>query len=228
MVPCGMAPARASCLTIAGWPSATVDAPAGDAQPSVYGSRRGADPAPPRVSPGRATGARRANARACGDICSRYPCKPEQTPNHSRPGGPVGVGNVSDSRPEHPAPSARLTTPGRISAPVPGWAHLVRIASVAALASDPPGSFACRARWGRLAWHDVRGPRAFVQLLWALEELSATLCEVCGAPAVVRDTWERGVHTLCPRHAVAIAAAGPRADDVFDAGWAALNDEPGS
>jgi len=137
----------------------------------------------------------------------------------------VGPGNLSDSQPErHPSPTM-LPVRARVSAPVPGWTHLVRIASVAALASDPPGSFACRVRWGRLAWHDVRGPRAFVELLWALEELSATLCEVCGGPAVARETWERGVHTLCPRHAVAVAAAGPRADDVFDGGWAALDDE---
>jgi hypothetical protein len=68
----------------------------------------------------------------------------------------------------------------------------------------------------------VRGPRAFVELLWALEELSATLCEVCGAPAVQRETWERGIHTLCPRHAVAIAVAGPNASEIYDRGWSML------
>lgn len=107
-------------------------------------------------------------------------------------------------------------------APVPGWVAVVRVASAAAAASDPPATFLCRARWGRLAWYDVRGPRPFVELLWALEELSATLCEVCGAPAVQRETWERGIHTLCPRHAVAVAAAGPDASHVYDRGWALL------
>lgn len=107
-------------------------------------------------------------------------------------------------------------------APVPGWVGIVRVAAAAAAASDPPGSFHCRARWGRLSWYDVRGPRPFVELLWALEELSASLCEVCGAPAVSRETWERGVHTLCPRHAVAIAAAGPNANEVYDRGWSML------
>jgi hypothetical protein len=107
-------------------------------------------------------------------------------------------------------------------APVPGWVGIVRVAAAAAAASEPPGSFLCRARWGRLSWYDVRGPRPFVEILWALEELSATLCEVCGGPAVVRDTWERGVHTLCPRHAVAVAAAGPNATDVYERGWASL------
>ena len=108
-------------------------------------------------------------------------------------------------------------------APVPGWVGVVRIARSAAAESDPPASFRCRAQWGRLAWYDVRGPRAFVELLWALEELSATLCEVCGAPAVARETWERAVHTLCPRHAVAIAVAGPNANRVYDRGWAAVS-----
>jgi hypothetical protein len=111
-------------------------------------------------------------------------------------------------------------------APVPGWVGIVRLAAVAAAASDPPGSFMCRARWGKLSWYDVRGTRAFVELLWALEELSATLCEVCGAPAVARDTWERSVHTLCPRHAVAVAAAGPNAHTVYDRGWASLGEQP--
>ena len=112
------------------------------------------------------------------------------------------------------------------TAPVPGWVGVVRIATAAAAASDPPASFSCRARWGRLSWYDVRGPRPFVELLWALEELSATLCEVCGAPAVARETWERAVHTLCPRHAVAIAAAGPNASQVYDRGWASLSAQP--
>jgi hypothetical protein len=112
-------------------------------------------------------------------------------------------------------------------APVPGWVGIIRLAAAAAAASEPPASFLCKARWGRLAWYDVRGSRAFVELLWALEELSATLCEVCGAPAVSRDTWERGVHTLCPRHAVAVAAAGPNANTVYDRGWASLGEPSG-
>jgi hypothetical protein len=108
-------------------------------------------------------------------------------------------------------------------APVPGWVGIVRVATAAAAASDPPASFLCRVRWGRLAWYEVHGSPPFVELLWALEELSATLCEVCGAPAVPRETWERAIHTLCPRHAVAIAAAGPQAHQVYDRGWAAIN-----
>jgi len=128
----------------------------------------------------------------------------------------------SDSEVGRPAPAIESAVVANELAPVPGWVGIVRVASAAAAASEPPGSFLCRARWGRLAWYDVRGPRPFVELLWALEELSATLCEVCGAPAVARDTWERGVHTLCPRHAVAVAAAGPNAQDVYDRAWASL------
>lgn len=136
---------------------------------------------------------------------------------------------MSPSRPsepevECPIPAVR-SEGGRPQelAPVPGWVGIVRVASAAAAASEPPGSFACRAQWGRLAWYDVRGPRPFIELLWALEELSATLCEVCGAPAVPRETWEREVHTLCPRHAVAVAAAGPHTAEVYARGWASVD-----
>jgi hypothetical protein len=132
----------------------------------------------------------------------------------------------SDSEIDRPAPAVEVADRGRGTAPVPGWVGVVRIAAAAAAASDPPASFSCRARWGRLSWYDVRGPRAFVELLWALEELSATLCEVCGAPAVARETWERAVHTLCPRHAVAVAALGPNASQVYDRGWAAVSSQP--
>jgi hypothetical protein len=127
-----------------------------------------------------------------------------------------------DSEIDRPAPAIEgVARSGELS-PVPGWVGIVRVAAAAAAASDPPASFLCRARWGRLAWYDVRGPRSFVELLWALEELSATLCELCGAPAVQRETWERGIHTLCPRHAVDIAVAGPKAGDVYDRAWALL------
>lgn len=129
-----------------------------------------------------------------------------------------------DSEVERPEPAVETASSVAEPAPVPGWVGIVRVASAAAAASEPPASFRCGIRWGRLAWYDVRGPRAFVELLWALEELSATLCEVCGAPAVARETWERGVHTLCPRHAVAIAVAGPRAAAVYDHAWAALGE----
>jgi len=134
----------------------------------------------------------------------------------------VGSPRSTDSEIERPAPAVEVAVRAAELAPVPGWVGIVRIASAAAAASEPPGSFHCTVRWGRLSWYDVHGPRPFVELLWALEELSATLCEVCGAPAVVRDTWERGVHTLCPRHAVAIVVAGPRANDVYDHGWASI------
>ena len=129
-----------------------------------------------------------------------------------------------DSEVERASPVIEGEGRGADRAPVPGWVGIVRLATAAAAASDPPASFSCRARWGRLSWYDVRGTRAFVELLWALEELSATLCEVCGAPAVARDTWERAVHTLCPRHAVAVAAAGPNANTVYDRGWASLEE----
>lgn len=138
----------------------------------------------------------------------------------------MAASGSSDSEVNRPAPAVEARGPQGEIAPVPGWVGLVRIASVAAGASEPPASFRCRARWGKLTWYDVRGPRAFVELLWALEELSATLCEVCGAPAVGRETWERTVHTLCPRHAVAIAAAGPNASQVYDGGWASLPTQP--
>lgn len=130
----------------------------------------------------------------------------------------------NDSEIPRPDPAVEAGSRRTGLAPVPGWVGIVRVASAAAAASDPPASFACRAQWGRLAWYDVRGPRPFIELLWALEELSATLCEVCGAPAVQRETWERGIHTLCPRHAVAIAAAGPKADLVYERAWASLAD----
>ena len=122
-----------------------------------------------------------------------------------------------DSEIERPAPAIEGVARESDLSPVPGWVGIVRVASAAAAASDPPASFLCRARWGRIAWYNVHGPRAFVELLWALEELSATLCEVCGAPAVPRETWERGIHTLCPRHAVAIAVAVGGARDLVEA-----------
>lgn len=127
-----------------------------------------------------------------------------------------------DSEIDRPATAADGVARSSELSPVPGWVGLVRVASAAAAASEPPASFLCRARWGRLAWYNVRGPRPFVELLWALEELSATLCEVCGAPAVPRETWERGIHTLCPRHAVAVAVAGPNAGEVYDHAWATV------
>jgi len=136
----------------------------------------------------------------------------------------VGPTRTGDSEIDRPRPVVEGDQRGAEQAPVPGWVGIVRVASAAAAASEPRASFACRARWGRLSWYDVHGSRAFVELLWALEELSATLCEVCGAPAAARDTWERGVHTLCPRHAVAVAAAGPNADTVYDRGWASLGE----
>jgi hypothetical protein len=127
-----------------------------------------------------------------------------------------------DSEIDRPATAADGVARSSELSPVPGWVGLVRVASAAAAASEPPASFLCRARWGRLAWYNVRGPRPFVELLWALEELSATLCEVCGAPAGPRETWERGIHTLCPRHAVAVAVAGPNAGEVYDHAWATV------
>jgi len=139
---------------------------------------------------------------------------------------PAGSADSSDSEMVRPPVAVEPVGGGTAESPVPGWVGVVRIATAAAAASDPPASFACRVRWGRLSWYDVRGPRPFVELLWALEELSATLCEVCGAPAVARETWERAVHTLCPRHAVAIAAAGPNASQVYDRGWASLPPQP--
>ena len=123
-----------------------------------------------------------------------------------------------------PVGTSRATASGLAVdlAPVPGWVTLVQLALDAALATDPPATFACRARWGRLAWIDVRGAAAFVELLWALEELSATLCELCGAPAVNREGWDGVVRTLCPRHAVDVTAAGPRAPEVYARAWEAL------
>ena len=137
----------------------------------------------------------------------------------------MGSPRSSDSEIVKPAAAVEESRSRSGLSPVPGWVGLVRIASVAAAASEPPASFQCRVRWGRIAWYEVRGPRAFVELLWALEELSATLCEVCGAPAVARESWDRSVHTLCPRHAVAIVAAGPRATAVYDGAWQALGDQ---
>ena len=137
----------------------------------------------------------------------------------------MGSPRSSDSEIERPDPAVEASGLRRELAPVPGWVGVVRIASVAAAASEPPASFQCRVRWGRLAWYDVRGPRAFVELLWALEELSATICEVCGAPAIGRESWDSSIHTLCPRHAVAIVAAGPHATAVYDRAWQALGDQ---
>lgn len=131
----------------------------------------------------------------------------------------------SDSEVERPTPAVEAHGTRNELAPVPGWVGIVRVASVAAAASEPPASFQCRVRWGRLSWYDVRGPRAFVELLWALEELSATVCEVCGAPAVARESWDRAVHTLCPRHAVDVVAAGPQATRVYDRAWGSLGEQ---
>jgi hypothetical protein len=136
----------------------------------------------------------------------------------------VGSSRFSDAEIERPERAVETNGVRNEIAPVPGWVGIVRVASVAASASEPPASFRCGVRWGRLAWSEVRGPRAFVELLWALEELSATLCEVCGAPAVARETWERGVHTLCPRHAVAVVSAGPHASVVYDRAWGSLRE----
>jgi hypothetical protein len=107
-------------------------------------------------------------------------------------------------------------------APVPGWARVVALARAAARAAEPPCEFACEARDGRLAWRDVRGSAAFLDLLWILEELSGALCEVCGAPGCARERWGGWVRTLCPRHAVDIAAAGPRFGEVYARGWRSL------
>ena len=104
-------------------------------------------------------------------------------------------------------------------APVPGWARLVAIAHAAARAAEPPCTFGCEARDGRLTWREVRGSPAFLDLLWLLEELSTTLCEVCGGPACTRARWGGWVRTLCPRHAVDIAVAGPRFADVYARAW---------
>ena len=113
--------------------------------------------------------------------------------------------------------------PALTLAPVPGWVTLVQVALDAAVAADPPATFGCRVRWGRLAWEDVSGgTAAFVELLWALEELSATLCDLCGAPGVTREGWDGVVRTLCPRHAVEVTAAGPRAREVYACAWRAL------
>lgn len=136
----------------------------------------------------------------------------------------MGSAGFGDSEVDRPAPVNEPTRGASELSPVPGWVPIVRVASVAAAASQPAASFHCRARWGKLAWYDVKGPRAFVELLWALEELSATLCEVCGAPAVQRETWERAIHTLCPRHAVDVAVAGPNAGEVYDRAWGRLAD----
>jgi len=151
---------------------------------------------------------------SCGYICSLYSCSP-RTYTEFRESG-------VDSEVDRPALVIDGVARASELSPVPGWVGIVRVAAAAAAASDPPASFLCRAQWGRLAWYDVRGPRPFVELLWALEELSATLCEVCGAPAFQRETWERGVHTLCPRHAVDVAVAGPKVGDVYDRAWAQL------
>ena len=111
---------------------------------------------------------------------------------------------------------------GPDDAPAPGWAPLLAIAHAAARAAEPPCAFACEARDGRLAWREVRGSPAFRDLLCLLEELSAALCEVCGAPGCTRERWGGWVRTLCPRHAVEIAAAGARFGDVYAQGWRSL------
>ena len=113
-------------------------------------------------------------------------------------------------------------------APVPGWAGIVAIARVAAQAADPPCAFRCEARDGRLTWRDVRGSPAFLDLLWILEELSASLCEVCGGPGCARERWGGWVRTLCPRHVVDVAAAGPRFVDVYAQGWRDLREGAGA
>jgi hypothetical protein len=134
--------------------------------------------------------------------------------------GPAVEGACEDARATGRGADAAGASPSE--APVPGWAGIVALARTAAGASEPAGAFACEARHGRLAWRDVRGPAPFVDLLWILEELSAAMCELCGAPARPRPTWDGHLRTLCPRHAVAVVAAGPRVAEVYDAAWAAL------
>lgn len=127
----------------------------------------------------------------------------------------MGVTDGAAPRPIPPDPAPD-------DAPVPGWTRVVALARAAARAAEPPCAFACEARDGRLAWRAVRGSPAFLDLLWLLEELSATLCEVCGAPGCARGRWGGWVRTLCPRHAVDVAAAGPRVADVYARGWRAV------
>ena len=75
-----------------------------------------------------------------------------------------------DSEIDRPAPAIEgVAHTGELS-PVPGWVGIVRVASAAAAASDPPASFLCRAQWGRLAWYNVRGSGPFVELLFKMPD----------------------------------------------------------
>ena len=120
------------------------------------------------------------------------------------------------------APTRYRRPDPRDLAPAPGWVGVVDVALTAALALEPPGSFACSSSFGRIRWERVSGPPPFVELLWALEELSAALCELCGAPGMPRERRGMGVRTLCPAHSVAFAAAGARGDALYDGAWLAL------
>jgi hypothetical protein len=105
-------------------------------------------------------------------------------------------------------------------APAPGWIGVVELAIDIARACEPPAAFRCTSAYGRLAWRDVQGSDAFRERLWALEELSAMLCELCGAPGTTRETWGGAVRTLCPAHAVDVASAGDLVDSLYDRAWA--------
>jgi hypothetical protein len=139
----------------------------------------------------------------------------------------IAAGGVASTAPSHGsqhvstvAPAVTLRCPA--GAPVPGWVPLVAIADAAARAAEPPCTCTAEARDGRLTWREVRGSPAFLDLLWLLEELSASLCEVCGGPGCTRERWGGWVRTLCPRHAVDVAAAGPRFAAVYVRGWETL------
>src|SRR5215207_7234130 len=101
----------------------------------------------------------------CSSLAETFVLVIVPPPNRCRTfvGGSVGTSRSSDSEVDRSSSRADLPVSANELAPVPGWVRVVQLASAAAAASDPPASFLCKARWGRLSWYDVRGSRAFVE-----------------------------------------------------------------
>ena len=107
--------------------------------------------------------------------------------------------------------------------PAPGWAPLVEIALRAMWTTASPVdlSFGVKDKYGKLVFEQLRVTDELYTLLDQLEHLSASLCDVCGAPAAATEThgW---IRTLCPSHRVTIEQAGEAFRAIYDEGYAAL------
>lgn len=138
--------------------------------------------------------------------------------------------------PESPRPSFRdrlaadygmppdLARAAREMSPAPGWVPLVEI-SLQAVWHAPATlnlGFGTKDKYGALVFEHRGVTREIADLMDDLEQMSGSMCEVCGAPARPVDLhgW---VHTLCQPHRTAAESAGFAGQcAVFEQGWAAL------